>query len=128
MPKILRNEIEYTQAPAHIGELQDVDITSPSAGQVLAYNNGAWVNSNVVRYKTVELSFTSTNDGTYLIPTNKIALNEYPIFAYEETELQNYYFVINNYRNTNWLMWTRVASTWALETNKSFVVKVIVLY
>lgn len=51
MPAIYRNGIEYTCAPGHIGELQDVNITTPtSAGQVLAYDgNGKVVNSNTLK-------------------------------------------------------------------------------
>ena len=47
MPKIYRNEIEYTSAPSHLYELQGVTITSPSSGQILAYNGSAWTNTEV---------------------------------------------------------------------------------
>ena len=75
----------------------------------------------------VTLSFTSTNDGIYVIPTTIIPLSKYPVFAWEETELQNYAFPITNYRHSNWTIWCRIAGTWAIEPNKAFTVKVLVL-
>ena len=79
------------------------------------------------KYEIVTLSFTSSNDGLYVIPTSEIPLSKYPIFAWAETQTQNYIFPINNYRNTNWLMWCKIASTMANEPNKAFTVKVIVV-
>ena len=84
--------------------------------------------SGKCQYKTVELSFTSSNDGTYLIPTNEIALTERPLIAYVDSGLVNYGFNISNYRGTNWLLWCRNAGTWALVTNTALSVKVVVLY
>ena len=63
--------------------------------------------SGKCQYKIIELSFTSSNDGTYLIPTNKIALNEYPLSAFVDSGVVNYGFNISNYRGTNWLLWCK---------------------
>ena len=84
--------------------------------------------SGKAQYKTVDLSFTSSNDGTYLVPTNEIALTERPLIAYVDSGLVNYSFNISNYRGTNWLLWCRNAGTWALVTNTALTVKVVVLY
>ena len=69
MPKIYRNEIEYTQAPAHLGELQDVTIATPTAGQVLAYDGSKWSNSSALHIATFSFSksINATTEATFFI-------------------------------------------------------------
>ena len=110
--------------------ITDAPNLNPTASDI-EYSSGVTVKQAIdgkAQYKTVELSFTSSNDGTYLIPTNEIALTERPLIAYVDSGLVNYSFNISNYRGTNWLLWCRNAGTWALVTNTAFTVKVVVLY
>lgn len=81
--------------------------------------------SGKAKVEVISLSFTSSNDGLYVLPTNYIPLTKYPVFAYEDTEMANYYFTINNYRNTNWLVWCRNAQDLSLATNKAFTVRFV---
>ena len=54
-----------------LGDLDDVTISSASNGDVIAYNNGAWVNSNpiVIKYVEKNVALDSTGEGT-LFATN----------------------------------------------------------
>ena len=82
MPKIYRNEIEYTQAPAHLGELQDVTITTPSSGQVLAYDGSNWTNSSALRWRGAG-AFVINNSTTSITVTQDLAdINEILIGLY----------------------------------------------
>ena len=110
--------------------ITDAPNLNPTASDI-EYSSGVTVKQAIdgkAQYKTVDLSFTSSNDGTYLIPTNEIALTERPLIAYVDSGLVNYGFNISNYRGTNWLLWCRNAGTWALVTNTALTVKVVVLY
>ena len=49
--------------PESINDLSDVDITSPSNGQVLSYNNGEWINANVSAGGGVDYSTTEQDTG-----------------------------------------------------------------
>lgn len=156
MGKLIRNGIEYgggngtdifkvTQAEydalVQAGTLvhnalyviSDAPNLNPTADDI-EYSSGVTVadkltslTSSKANKEIVTLSFTSTNDGVYTIPTATIPLSKYPVFAWEETEMQNYFFPITNYRNSSWMIWCRIAGTLAVEPNKVFTVKVLVL-
>ena len=111
----------------------EVSTVNPTADDI-EYQSGVTVAdkldslaSGKANKEIVTLSFTSSNDGIYTIPTSIIPLSKYPVFAWEEIEMQNYAFPITNYRHSYWMIWCRVAGSWAIEANKAFTVKVLVL-
>ena len=86
-----------------LGDLDDVTITSASNGDVLAYNNGAWVNSNpiVIKYVEKNVALDSTGEGTLFatnvcvvgikdIPSDSLYVGYSVYFAGSQTKVKSF--------------------------------------
>jgi len=65
--------------PTNLGDLADVDVPGPAAGQILRYSGTAWVNSTVV---TRSKSIAQKSDAAQSIPNNtstKVTFNANPL-------------------------------------------------